>query len=254
MNNELPSGQDAGAFDSRKRDRFYWSSLDYLISKHQLTPERLLRNFQAFAMRRDFPRLLSHYELFKRTLHLPGLVVDLGVFNGQSFFFWAKLLEIFCPFDRSKRVVGFNHAGWRENVGPDDKLVENRGDFEASPELLAALVKLQSSDGVFAGVERMELLEGELQQTLPPFLERNPGLKISLLHCDLDLFAPTRFALEQLYDSLVPGGIVIFDEYGLPPWEGETRAVDQFFRERGLTLHIEKHEFTQTPNAYLVKP
>jgi SAM-dependent methyltransferase len=253
MKSDLPSGPESIAFDSQKRDRFYWSSIDYLITKHQLKPSQLLRNFQAFAMRRDFPRMLSHYELFKRTQGLPGLIVDLGVFNGQSFFFWAKLLEIFCPFDRSKRVVGFNHADWRRSCANPAEIIENRGDFEATPDLLAALVKLQASDGVFAGVERLELIEGDLRSTLDAFLERNPGLKINLLHFDLDLFEPTLFALERLYDRVVTGGVIILDEYGLPPWEGETRAVDAFFKQRNLALRVEKHEFTQTPNAYLIK-
>ena len=54
----------------------------------------------------------------------------------------------------------------------------------------------------------------------------NPGVRISLLHFDCDLYRPTITALQCLWDLVVPGGIVAFDEYGIAPWEGESLAVD----------------------------
>ena len=80
-------------------------------------------------------------------------------------------------------------------------------------------------------------------------------MRISLLHFDVDLYDPTLFALEQLWDLVVPGGVVVFDEYGLPPWGGEAKAVDTFFKSRGITgLRINKFPWSLTPNGFLVKP
>jgi hypothetical protein len=90
-------------------------------------------------------------------------------------------------------------------------------------------------------------------QTLPRFTQENPGLRISLLHLDVDLYRPTKLALEQLYPRLVTGGVVALDEYGLMPWEGESRAVEEFCQENGLAPVIRKFPFSAQPHGYWIK-
>jgi hypothetical protein len=75
-----------------------------------------------------------------------------------------------------------------------------------------------------------------------------------LLHFDLDLYEPTKYALDRLWDLVLPGGVVVFDEYALPPWGGETTAWDEFAAERGLTgCKIRKFPWSLTPNGFLIK-
>jgi hypothetical protein len=103
------------------------------------------------------------------------------------------------------------------------------------------------------GVERCRIINGDIQQMLPAFLQQNSGLKIALLHLDMDIYQPTKVALELLYDRVLAGGVILFDEYGLVPWEGETRAVDEFFAARQLQPVIRKFPFAQTPHGYIIK-
>src|SRR5213075_2163040 len=93
-------------FDSTQRDKYYWESLTQIAAERAYSSEDLLRNWPAYVMRRDVPRFLSHYELFKQVVDLPGCIVELGVFKGASFFTWSMLLETFVPFDRSRKVYG----------------------------------------------------------------------------------------------------------------------------------------------------
>ena len=44
----------------------------------------------------------------------------------------------------------------------------------------------------------------------------------------MDLYKPTKVAIETIYPLVVRGGVMIFDDYGIPDWSGETKAVDQF--------------------------
>jgi hypothetical protein len=92
-----------------------------------------------------------------------------------------------------------------------------------------------------------------VQNTLDQFLERVPGLRINLLHFDMDLYDPTMFALERLWDLVVPGGVVVFDEYGIPPWGGEARAFDRFRAARNLDVKLRKLSWCLTPAAYCIK-
>ena len=85
------------------------------------------------------------------------------------------------------------------------------------------------------------------------FLQDTPGLRINLLHFDLDLYEPTLYTLEKLWDLVVPGGVVVFDEYGLPPWGGEATAFDEFRAKRNLTVKLHKFSWCLTPTAYCIK-
>ena len=80
------------------------------------------------------------------------------------------------------------------------------------------------------------------------FIKDNPGLRISLLHLDVDLYEPTKAALAALYPLVVRGGLVVFDEYALPPWEGETVAADEFLATLPGSPTLRKFPFSSQPS------
>jgi Macrocin-O-methyltransferase (TylF) len=82
-------------------------------------------------------------------------------------------------------------------------------------------------------------------------VKQNPGLRISLIHFDCDMYAPTKTALEKLWPLLSKGGLCIFDEYSIHDWPGETAAVDEFCR--GKKIILKKLSWCNTPGAYFVK-
>ena len=108
-------------------------------------------------------------------------------------------------------------------------------------------------DNLVPGVERCRLIEGDIRKTIPRFLKENPGLRICLLHFDVDLYEPTLFGLKQLYPLVVKGGLVVFDEYGLIPWQGESLAVEEYFKSIGEAPVIRKFPFSGQPHGYFVK-
>jgi hypothetical protein len=245
-------------FDGKQRDERYWRKIDEIAENHAYGREDLLRNFPAYVMRRDIPRFLSHYELFKMVIDLPGCIIDLGIYRGSSFFTFTKLMETFCASDWSRRVFGFDHFRGLEVFGDedgrtDDSVQKIEGGYRATREEIESLVDIHNSDNFTPGTRRCELVSGDISETIPRFVEANPGLKIALLHFDVDLYGPTKAALEHLYPLVLKGGVVCFDEYGLVPWQGETRAVDEYFAARGEAPVIRKHPFTQTPHGYFVK-
>src|SRR5207247_47818 len=75
-----------------------------------------------YANRRAFAKLLAHYEIFKLVETVPGHILELGVFKGESLLRFAQLAEIFLPYDRSFEIIGFdNFAGFpalHEKDGP----------------------------------------------------------------------------------------------------------------------------------------
>lgn len=71
--------------------------------------------------------------------------------------------------------------------------------------------------------DRVRLVKGFFDQTLPLYHGR-----VALLHLDCDLYESYRVALLNLYQKVVPGGVIMFDENGDNRWPGATKAIDEF--------------------------
>jgi hypothetical protein len=65
--------------------------------------------------------------------------------------------------------------------------------------------------------------------------------KIAILRLDTDWYESSKYELEQMYDNVVPGGIIIFDDYY--HWDGQRRATDEFFLTRNI-----KYDFVNIGN------
>ena len=50
------------------------------------------------------------------------------------------------------------------------------------------------------------------------------------MYLDLDIDKPTYASLNMLYDRIVRGGIIVFDEYACEKWS-ESNAEDRFLNE-----------------------
>ena len=68
----------------------------------------------------------------------------------------------------------------------------------------------------------MFFVKGKVEDTIPATLPD----KIAMLRLDTDWYESTRHELKHLYPRLVPGGVLIIDDYGF--WKGARKAVDEF--------------------------
>jgi hypothetical protein len=98
----------------------------------------------------------------------------------------------------------------------------------------------------------VKLIEGDISKTIIEFTEKNPGIRFSLVHFDCDLYEPTSIALPIIWERLSKGGVLIFDEYAIKEWPGETKAVDEFL-EKKKNIRLRTFDWTNAPAAYLIK-
>ena len=82
----------------------------------------------------------------------------------------------------------------------------------------------------------VKLHVGWFNETLPQFSESSIE-KISFLHIDCDLYSSTKAIFDHLGDRIVPGSIILFDEYfNYYGWrDHEYRAFKEFVEERSLS-------------------
>lgn len=251
-------------FDGRpnllSRDDEIEQSLSQFFKRHNIDDRLILRNFPLYARRIVLKRFLAHYELFRQVINLPGDIVELGVYRGTTLLSWANFLEARNIGDRTRRVIGFdNFKGFRKLDPEDGPVCEKSGKFPGGfdcsdiEEQLDELIGIFDADRFIPQKPRIHLVKGDIEQTVPEFVATQPGTRISLLHFDCDVYAPTLVGLRNLFPLVVSGGVVVFDEYGVDPWAGESKAADEYFKEISYTPKWQKFDWQAAPSAYFIK-
>jgi hypothetical protein len=236
-------------------------ALERLFASTELTTFDLFRNFPVATPRYNIARFLAHYEIFKQIVEVPGVIVDLGVFRGASTFTWAKLCEIFCPTDIRKTIFGFDTFSGFPKIGAEDGPEDLKQDVVAGgyfggSSVEADLILAQEAmnhDRHLRHKNRIEFVKGDVCETIPQFVTaKGEGLRIALLNLDLDLYEPTRVALEQFVPKMARGGVIIVDEYAVDTFGGETKAVDDYFEKRfGKRPQVIKFPWHSNPTGYI---
>ena len=157
------------------------------------------------------------------TANLPGDTAECGVFDGGSSFLmcssrasqrgWSGLHHLFDSFE------GLSEPD------PADVPLDDRTYRWQKHDLAVA------EDVVLRNLSEF------------PFVRSHPGWiptrfaevadrQFSFVHVDVDLFEPTRDSLEFFYDRLVPGGVLLCDDYGSSACPGATKAFDDLVARR----------------------
>ena len=188
-------------------------------------------------------KLLAHYELYKMIVSLPGHIVECGVYKGASLLRFATFRELL-ESPHSRKIVGFDAFGRFPEDGED---AHNRAFIGRFTKAGGDGISRESLFDVLAhkGFQNIELIEGNICSTVPQYAQQHPELKIALLHLDVDIYRPSQVVLNELFDRLVPGGLLVLDDYGTVA--GETQAVDEFFRQTGRELIVNKLPIAHIP-------
>lgn len=215
--------------DSNK-DNQYFDAVDQVLDGTALTPRSVVENFPRFASVPALSRFLARSDIFRQIIEVPGVIIDAGVFHGASLFAWAKLSAILEPTNHTRRVVGFDtFGGFPAPATQDGTSVSSemkQGGYKGTTRAeLEASVAAFDINRPLAHIPKIELVQGDLCQTAPDYLAQNPQLVVSLLHLDLDLYAPTRAALDTFVPRMPKGAIIVFDELNSAFFPGETLAL-----------------------------
>ncbi|MFX1363495.1 MAG: TylF/MycF/NovP-related O-methyltransferase [Promethearchaeota archaeon] len=243
-------------------DMKIWDRIEKVVEEKGHSLRQVLESFPIYVRRVNLSRFIMLYELFKKIVEIPGSIVECGVFRGSSLLTWAKLLEIFCPGDRERRVIGFdNFAGFTEFVQQDgpslpirSKVVGGWSAEDYYDELLKHLQIFKDDSFLSRAPNRIELVVGNIEKTAHEYLKNNSGLRICLLNIDCDMYKPTKAALDAFYPLVITGGIIILDDYGVPEWAGESAAFDEYFAEKGEKApKLKTLPYFSAPTSYFIK-
>ena len=210
-------------------EREVGKSLENIFVNCSDSIEAKLENFPKYVRRQHLKRFLAMYELFKLILPVKGSIVECGVFRGFSLMSWAKLSSILEPENLTRRIYGFDSFNGFPSVSSNDRTgsgIAEVGDFQTSSyDELTELLRVYDQDRFLGHIPKVQLIRGDASKTIPEFVQQNRHLLVSMLFIDLDLYEPTKAALEHILPRMPKGSILAFDELDNPIWPGETEAL-----------------------------
>ena len=155
---------------------------------------------------------------------LPGDFVECGVSTGVvslavcRYVGFEKLAKTFWLYD--------TWSGIPESQASDAERAATRSKNER-----IYFDSFELATRTFAEYPNVRLVRGEV----PATLEHAPG-QIAYLHIDMNIAFPEVAASRALWDRVVRGGIVIYDDYGSPGHPQQKQALDAFAAERGVEI------------------
>jgi len=234
------------SFSTNRVNTYHWEFMSHLKINGLESSDYW--NFELgcswFADSSRLAKLLAHVELYEQIIDKPGSVAEFGVHKGNSLIRWLSLRDL-KETASSRTVIGFDAFGEFpktdiRSVESDLRFIE---DFEAqagdglSKESLESILD-------FKRLVNYELVQGNILETLPDYLLEHDHVMFSLVHLDLDVYEPTKFVLETIIDHIVPGGIIVIDDYNSVA--GATRAVNEFICNNS-SLSLQKTTYNYSP-------
>jgi O-methyltransferase len=191
------------------------------------------------------------YALYKATQYvvanaIQGDVVECGVWRGGSSMIVALALQHFGSTEKTLYLYD-TFGGMSEPTTEDVDLQgtpsaerwrsEQKNGFNAWDYAPFEDVQRNMASTHYPQ-HKIVYVRGKVEDTIPATLPAS----IALLRLDTDWYESTRHELDHLFPLLVPGGVLLIDDYG--HWAGAKKAVDEYLEKHKIKMYLNRIDYT----------
>jgi len=176
------------------------------------------------------------YDLYKAVEYvsrasIPGIIIECGVWRGGSMMLAALALKKRGEF---RNLFLFDTFQGMPFPGPQHTdLYGDHGSKQWYDGWAKAVRSEVEANLLSTGYPEqfVHVIEGPVEKTLASCQLSEP---VALARLDTDWYESTKAELEALWPRLVPGGVLIIDDYG--HWRGARQATDEYFADKPTRL------------------
>lgn len=234
------------------------SELFTLMRSYAATDDETERSLGLFLRGSLLARILAVEEVYRKIIDLPGCILDIGTWRGQTAVLCENFRAIFEPLHFGRRIVCFDTFEGYVGFGDKDRATQlhRDGTYQVGGEdyatYLAHLLEVHEANNAMGhnrGKHRVVM--GDCRKTIPQFFEEHPSEFVALAFFDVNSYEPTLEAFEHVWKRLVPGGVVAFWQLtrSTIPAEGKVYS-DAVLGKYGHTI---RRASTYPGLCYLVK-
>lgn len=181
--------------------------------------------------------------------NIPGVIIECGLGAGSNF------AAMMLGGGESRQYIGFDSfegiqlAGKKDTAQAGIGAITHNVNVPESELLVSSGISSHSKNSVLDNLVEWGLgdyyvlfKEGWVQNTITD----NMFESIAIIRLDMDIYDPTKFALEKLYPLLSIGGVLIIDDWEL---DGVRLACDEYFEGK----NVEWLSIENSGPKYLIK-
>lgn len=216
-----------------------------LLESYNATDEEKERSLGLFLRGSLLARFFAIADLYRLVLDLPGLVVDVGTWRGQTAVVCENLRAIYEPLNFSRRIICFDTFEGYKGFSNKDRATSLHGEgtyaLEGSnyADLLEQILILhEKSNAMGHNFGKHRVIQGDCRITVPAFLSENPNEVVSLSFFDVNAYEPTQISFQAIWERIVPGGVAAFWQFSRPTVPAEGRVyVEHVLGKLGHSVH-----------------
>lgn len=227
--------------ETRNRGR-----LAELLKDCPIPNDQVLSNLGLFLESKNLSRVLFMDFLFRKITGVQGIVMEFGTRWGQNLALFSALRGIYEPFNRHRKIVGFDTFSGFPSIGSKDGKAEmmTPGQLTVTKGYegyLSEILDLHEKLNPLSHIKKFELRKGDATREVAKYLRQNPETVIALAFFDFDLYQPTKVCLELIAPRLTKGSLIAFDELNDHDAPGETLALMETFGLQKIRLRRYPH-------------
>ena len=188
--------------------------------------------------------------------NIDGVLVECGVDSGKFELLWIKELQ---RLNMSRDIYMFDTFTGLTEPGENDRTCSDAILYSMSKDEVyntwkSSIVNDETNNWCYTPLDRVKqnlnstgypennlhYIVGDVLKTLED--KANIPEKIAVLRLDTDWYESSKIEIEKLYDNVVKGGLIIFDDYY--HWYGQWKATEEFFEKINI-----KYDFIDTKNG-----
>ena len=204
---------------------------------HSIARNTLFRD----ARRPYFEAIFENISLAK----LEGDYLEFGVFRGTSFIMASKLVQTYnMP---TMRLFAFDSF---EGLPDSEGKAFTESEFSCSEDLFKKIVKKAGVD-----LSKVVTIKGFYSNSLNEDIKKKYNIKAAIVHIDCDLYNSTKEVLNFIESMVVPGTILIFDDWdSFKDEDVENMGERKAFKEWSLfNCFDELYDFRGYGKAFIMK-
>src|SRR6266851_1201470 len=213
----------------------YRERLAELFRKTPLPAEDLLFNLGMYTRSSLLVKFIVAHQLYERIKSIPGVLIEFGTWWGQNLVLLENLRAIHEPFNKQRMIVGFDTFCGYTKASEKDKESDvwaphSYSTTEGYKAYLEELLQVHEGNNVLGHLRgNHKLVEGDVEQTAPQYSKEHPETIVAMAYFDVGLYKPTKAALVAVKPHLVPGSVMLLDEFTWKEAPGEAVAFKEVF-------------------------
>lgn len=228
------------AYESEKEEKIRQEIVE-LLKNCPIPTDQLMTNLGLFLSSKNLSRILFMDHIFKQIVDIPGCIFEFGTRWGQNVALFSSLRGIYDPFNRHRKIVGFDTFTGFPSVSYKDGKSEMmfKGNLTLTKDYFDYLTKIMEyheQENPLSHIQKYELVKGDASLEIVKYFKKHPETIVALAFFDFDIYKPTKKCLSAIKPHLVKGSILAFDELNDPDSPGETLALNEVFGLNNIKL------------------